>query len=54
MGIYKPDGGTINLFGKNVSIQNPAKALHMGIAMIHQELYPVPEMTIAVKSFFGT
>jgi len=53
MGITKPDSGTIVLFDKKVNIPNPARALHMGIAMIHQELYPIPEMTIAENLFLG-
>jgi len=53
MGIEIPDSGEINLLGKRVSITSTAQALKLGIAMIHQELHPVPEMTIAENLFLG-
>lgn len=53
MGIEIPDSGDITLLGKQVSITNTAQALRLGIAMIHQELYPIPEMTIAENLFLG-
>lgn len=52
-GIYKPDSGTIRLRGEQVSIRNPHDAIQKGIAMIHQELNPVPAMTIAENIFLG-
>ena len=52
-GIYKPDSGKINLHGEQVSIRNPHDAIQKGIAMIHQELSPVPAMTIAENIFLG-
>ena len=53
MGIEIPDSGEITLFGKHVAITSTAQALKLGIAMIHQELYPIPEMTIAENLFLG-
>jgi ABC-type sugar transport system ATPase subunit len=53
MGIEIPDSGDITLLGKQVAITNTAQALRLGIAMIHQELYPIPEMTIAENLFLG-
>jgi inositol transport system ATP-binding protein len=53
MGIEIPDSGEITLLGKQVSITSTAQALKLGIAMIHQELYPIPEMTIAENLFLG-
>lgn len=53
MGIEIPDSGDITLHGKQVFIANTAQALRLGIAMIHQELYPIPEMTIAENLFLG-
>ena len=41
-GIYKMDEGEIYYEGKKVDIQDPLHALVMGIAMVHQELQPVP------------
>ncbi len=53
MGIEQPNSGTIILHGQEVRIENPAKALELGIAMIHQELAPIPEMTIEENMFLG-
>jgi ABC-type sugar transport system ATPase subunit len=53
MGIEIPDSGNIILRGESVTITHTAQALKLGIAMIHQELYPIPEMTIAENLFLG-
>lgn len=53
MGIEPLNAGTITLGGEVVQIHSPARALALGIAMIHQELNPVPEMTIAENLFLG-
>lgn len=45
-GIYKMDEGEIYYEGKKVDIQDPLHALEMGIAMVHQELQPVPELSL--------
>ena len=47
IGMYQPDGGTITFDGKQVEISDTATGLSLGISMIHQELSPVPEMTVA-------
>jgi len=52
-GIYRPDGGSIRLRGEDVRILTPHDALKKGLAMIHQELTPVPHMTIAENIFLG-
>jgi len=52
-GIYRPDGGTIRLKGEEMRILNPNDAIKKGLAMIHQELTPVPHMTIAENIFLG-
>jgi ABC-type sugar transport system ATPase subunit len=53
MGIYHGDQGTIRLFGKEVVFSGPAQALEHGIAMIHQELFPVLDMEISENIFIG-
>jgi len=53
MGLYKPDGGTINFKGKNVKFATTNDAMVLGISMIHQELSPVPHMTVAENIFLG-
>lgn len=53
IGIHKKDGGRILLDGKEVKIEGPADAKHLGIAMIHQELSSVSEMSIAENIYLG-
>lgn len=53
VGIHKRDGGTIEIDGQAVEIDSPAVAQKMGIAMIHQELSSVVEMSVAENIFLG-
>jgi len=53
MGIYKSDAGEILFEGRPASIRKTSDALKLGIAMIHQELSPIPEMTVAENIFIG-
>ncbi len=53
IGMYTPDGGTITFGGQQVTIPDTAAGLALGISMIHQELSPVPEMTVAENIFLG-
>jgi ribose transport system ATP-binding protein len=46
-GIYRPDGGKIQLHGQDVDLPTPLAALDHGIAMIHQELNLMSSMTVA-------
>ncbi|EEG73712.1 sugar ABC transporter ATP-binding protein [[Clostridium] hylemonae] len=52
-GIHKCDAGTVTVKGKSVDIQSPKHSQALGIAMIHQELSPVPEMTVAENIYLG-
>ena len=52
-GIYQPDSGEILWNGNEVKIRDSKTALSLGISMIHQELNPVPQMTIAENIFLG-
>lgn len=52
-GIYKMDTGEIKLDGKKVTIINADDALRKGIAMVHQELQPIPERSIGENIFCG-
>ncbi|MCL2684013.1 MAG: sugar ABC transporter ATP-binding protein, partial [Synergistaceae bacterium] len=61
-GVYRMDAGEVIYNGEKVNIQNPFDALHKGIAMVHQELQPIRDRSIAenifcgrfpLKSFFG-
>ena len=52
-GIYSMDEGEIIYEGEKVSIKNPLEALKMGIAMVHQELQPIPARTVGENIFLG-
>jgi inositol transport system ATP-binding protein len=53
MGIHRHDAGEILIDGKEVNIISHQQSLKAGIAMIHQELNPVPDMTIAENFYLG-
>lgn len=54
MGIYtKDDGGEILFNGKPYRPSNPREAMDLGIAMIHQELNPILDMTVYENIFVG-
>lgn len=52
-GIYKMDTGSIKIDGMETTIENPDDALHKGLAMVHQELQPIPERSIAENMYLG-
>lgn len=52
-GIYKMDEGQIRIDGEPVTIHDPMDALHKGIAMVHQELQPIPARTVGENIFLG-
>lgn len=52
-GITKSDKGSICINGKSVEINSPSDSQNLGIAMIHQELSPIPGMTVAENIYFG-
>jgi len=53
IGIYAPDEGTIEFNGEKITISSTHDALSKGISMIHQELSPIPQMTVAENIFLG-
>lgn len=52
-GIYKMDAGEVYMDGKKITISNPDEAMKYGIAMVHQELQPVPARTVAENLYLG-
>lgn len=52
-GVHEPDQGKIFFSNKEVHIKSTLMAIKLGISMIHQELTPIPEMTIAQNLFLG-
>ena len=53
IGMYAEDKGTITFQGQQVKIPDTKTGLGLGISMIHQELSPVPEMTVAENIYLG-
>ncbi|ACM29005.1 sugar ABC transporter ATP-binding protein [Rhizobium rhizogenes] len=53
MGIHARDAGLIRRRGKEVDYASPAEALAAGIAIIEQELSPIPHMTVAENIYLG-
>ena len=53
IGMYVPDSGTITFKGERLNITNTHYALSKGISMIHQELSPIPQMTVAENIYLG-
>ncbi|MDR1537352.1 MAG: sugar ABC transporter ATP-binding protein [Clostridiales bacterium] len=52
-GVYNMDKGEVVYNGEAVKIANPFDALRRGIAMVHQELQPILERSIAENIFCG-
>ncbi len=52
-GIYSSDEGEIYIYGKKLEISNTKEAQDIGIAMIHQELSVIDDMTISENIFLG-
>lgn len=52
-GVRPGDEGHVEIDGKTVDIKTPLNAREAGIAMIHQELQHVPELTVTQNIFLG-
>ncbi len=52
-GVIRPDAGTIEIDGEVVVVHSPRDATTAGIAMIHQELQQVPELSVAQNIYLG-
>lgn len=53
LGVYSRDSGKITFDGREVSYKGPRDALNDGLAMIHQELSTVQELTVYENIFLG-
>lgn len=53
MGLLRRDAGEVRLRGQPVDFGSAAEALRQGIAIITQELSPIPGMTVAENIFLG-
>jgi ribose transport system ATP-binding protein/inositol transport system ATP-binding protein len=52
-GIHPADAGTIVIGGETLRIRSVHDAQRAGISIIHQELFMVPELTVAQNMFLG-
>jgi simple sugar transport system ATP-binding protein len=52
-GLYEPDGGTVRVFGREITDFSPATAIAAGIGMVHQHFMLVPTLTVAENVVLG-
>ena len=52
-GMYRPTSGQIFINGKEVSIDNPEKAIELGIGMVHQHFMLVQPFTVTENIVLG-
>ena len=52
-GMFKPTSGQIFINGKEVSIDNPEKAIELGIGMVHQHFMLVQPFTVTENIILG-
>ena len=52
-GYYTASTGTLDVFGERADPWDPLLALSRGVAIMHQELQLVPELTVAENVFLG-
>jgi simple sugar transport system ATP-binding protein len=52
-GLYRPDEGRIELFGKPVEFHSPRDAIDAGVAMVHQHFRLVAPFTVAENVVLG-
>ena len=53
IGLHTADAGEIRFKGQPIRIKSPHEALRRGIAMIHQELLPFPDLSVAENIGMG-
>ncbi|MEB2646949.1 L-arabinose ABC transporter ATP-binding protein AraG [Pseudomonas canadensis] len=52
-GAYLPSSGTLQIGEQTMDFKSAADSIARGVAVIHQELHLVPEMTVAENLFLG-
>jgi general nucleoside transport system ATP-binding protein len=52
-GLYRPDEGSISLYGEPVRFDSPSDAIDAGIGMVHQHFRLVPPFTVAENIILG-
>jgi len=52
-GLYRPDGGHLEVSGQRVSFDSPRDAIDAGIGMVHQHFRLIPTFTVAENIALG-
>ena len=52
-GMYAPDGGTVEVFGRDVTGWSTSDAISAGVGMVHQHFMLVPTLTVAENVVLG-
>ena len=52
-GLAKPDAGQIKIFGREVQISSPEKAINLGISMVHQHFMLMPNLSVLQNIILG-
>src|SRR5918998_3300311 len=52
-GLYRPDRGSISIYGEEVEIHDPKDAVERGIGMVHQHFTLIPPLTVAENIVLG-
>ncbi len=52
-GVLRPTAGRVELRGESLALRHPADAVRAGVAMVHQELNLVDELSVAENIFLG-
>ena len=52
-GVHRPDGGTVELDGKQVHFEHPLQAQHAGVSTVFQEFNLLPDRTVAENVYLG-
>jgi simple sugar transport system ATP-binding protein len=52
-GLYRPDEGEIELFGKRIEFHSPREAIDAGVGMVHQHFRLVSPFTVAENVILG-
>lgn len=52
-GLYRPDGGTVEVHNKSVIFSSPRDAIEAGIGMVHQHFMLVPSQSVTENILLG-
>jgi len=52
-GLYRPEGGTVQIHGQPADLRSPRDAIEQGIGMVHQHFMLVPSQTVTENILLG-